>query len=162
MPRQNLMLSLLFLIGLSATTGCSNMSKVRIAGTPITDTGNIAVAPNANCSEVWEILTQGLNGRPLAKEGALALELSCATRPSAMSYVDATSEDIRRIRKQGWRFMTEARALVYDSNGNVVTTVWAGIGHKQNLTELERSAVEMKLGEALVGRLLNNDSGGQS
>lgn len=162
MPHQYLMSSLLILAGMGATAGCSEMSKVQTVGTSISVSGNVAVAPNANCAEVREIVSQSFNGRSEAAEGTLALELSCATRPSAMSYVDATSEDIRRIRKQGWRFMTEARALVYDSNGNVVTTVWAGIGHKQNLTELERSTVEMMLGEALVGRLLNNDSGGQS
>lgn len=162
MARRNLVLTLSLLSVLTATAGCAEMGKVRVAGSSVDPNAPVNVAPNINCGDISDVLTGRMPAPATGQTDQFALEISCATRPSGMSYADATSDEARKIRKHGWPFMSEAHALVYDASGNVVATAWAGIGHRQRLTETERSAVNTKLGEALAARLLIGDPGGQS
>lgn len=57
MARRNLVLTLSLLSVLTATAGCAEMGKVRVAGSSVDPNAPVNVAPNINCSDISDVLT---------------------------------------------------------------------------------------------------------
>lgn len=131
---------------------CASVGKVQVAehGLPAALPSELVAPPP--CAAIAGAIRMPDSAAP-GQPASGSAELSCAIRPRQVGFAHDGALAEARVDSVRWAMLSEARLTVFDRNGGVTGSVWAGVGHASALSDAESLAVARKLGEAISARL---------
>lgn len=151
--------SALMLFGLS---GCATMGKVHATGETKGFGQDYVMETEPACGPVADALQRQAGLTPSSSSTSGVVQVTCSTRPSRVTFRHNGSDAERRIARRGWKYLSDARAVIYDADGRVVADAWAGVGHRAKISTEDRAEISRQLGSALATRLGGEEVNGGS